>query len=538
MNKSFPMSLGVVSAVIIQTVYIHWCFSVRRRFPQKQMRLDITLFAAAFILLSVLRPIKYSFVVPGSTAARYIWYAYYIPLTFGPAFMLHASMFFGRPDGYRVSSKWYWYLLPPALISSGIMTNDLHRLAFRFDPWSGEWEAGYTYGPLYYIAAGWIVLNLLGVIALAVRSTFKRRNFRALWFPAAVLAVLGLYHFIYVYVGRFGFILQRAFVFNDFICVGSMALWESFVTAQVIVSNRDYPAIFSASSLNAGLADRDFTVRQVSSRGVSPSPEQLRAAAGGELLIENGELLLKARAVRGGWFYWTEDRTELNRMKEMLADTADYLEEENDMLRLTAQIEEERRKTSEKTKLYDRVTESISPQLDSLSVLLDDPAEDDAAFRGKMQTAGVLVAYIKRRGNLLLLADSQSFFSGEELGLCFEESVKALRRADVRCEYAYVPGFTIRAQDAILMYEAFEKAVERALPTLEELRLSLRCGRNGCAALELNALCCAPPPTEDELEALRRCFDNVVYSSEGCRHSLMLEAETAGTTREVTQCSP
>ena len=42
---------------------------------------DLTL---SFFLLNLLRVMKYSFVTPGGAPARYLWYAYYIPLTFGP----------------------------------------------------------------------------------------------------------------------------------------------------------------------------------------------------------------------------------------------------------------------------------------------------------------------------------------------------------------------------------------------------------------------------------------------------------------------
>ncbi|MBQ6119819.1 MAG: hypothetical protein IJK98_11340, partial [Clostridia bacterium] len=41
---------GVLASLLIEAVYIQWAFSIRRRFPQKQMRGNTTLFAAAFIL--------------------------------------------------------------------------------------------------------------------------------------------------------------------------------------------------------------------------------------------------------------------------------------------------------------------------------------------------------------------------------------------------------------------------------------------------------------------------------------------------------
>ena len=40
---------GVLASLLIEAVFIQWVFSIRRRFPQKQMRSNATLFAAAFI---------------------------------------------------------------------------------------------------------------------------------------------------------------------------------------------------------------------------------------------------------------------------------------------------------------------------------------------------------------------------------------------------------------------------------------------------------------------------------------------------------
>ena len=74
--------------------------------------------------------------------------------------------------------------------------------------------------------------------------------------------------------------------------------------------------------------------------------------------------------------------------------TADYLEEENAMLRASAGIEEGRRKTEAQTKLYDRVTESLRPQLDKLDALLRALPQDEDGFREAMITADILVACI------------------------------------------------------------------------------------------------------------------------------------------------
>ena len=462
---------GETSSVIFLCVIMYWYFNVRRSFPQKQLRNNVAFFTAMFILLKVLTVIKYYFVIPGSSIARYAWYGYYFPLTFAPVFMLFASLHFGKPDNYRISRKWYWAFLPAALISAVILTNDLHQLAFVFPNGFSDWEHVYTHGIFYYIAFIWSGLGMLGVIILAVRSTFSRRLFKTAWLPLLILVMIGSYPLLYTNDLDKQLFIQTWFQMNDFICISCILLWESFVISKIVVSNSDYSDIFAASSLNAGLADSDNQVRQVSASGLRPLPEHLRAAQNGEVLLPDGDTLLKSRAVSGGWFYWTEDVKELRRLGEELSDSADYLEEENAMLRVSAQIEEGRRQTGEQTKLYDRVTEVLRPQLEKLDELLKNKPEDEEAFRDFLKTAGILVAYIKRRSNLLIQADTKPVFTGSELALCFEESAKALRMADISCELEINKESRISARDADRLYEAFESAVERSLQVLRYIRV-------------------------------------------------------------------
>ena len=526
------MHFGVLSSLLIEAVYIQWYFSVRRRFPQKQMRGNVTLFMAAFILLSLLQLMKYSYVTQGGTAARYLWYAYYVPLTFGPLFMVHASLYFGKPDDYRISKKWYWAYLPAALISLGILTNDWHQLAFRFPDGLADWEHDYSHGVLYVLAFVWGGLGLVTVIALAVRSTYHRRLFKSAWLPVIVLAVMAVYPLLYAYPGQKILFIQDVFEMNDFICISCLALWESFVFARIIVPNSDYPSIFAVSSLNAGLADGDYQVRQVSARGVRPLPQQLCSAAqNGGLLLEDGDRLLKARPVPGGWFYWTEDVSELRRLREELNDTADYLEEENAMLRVSAQIEEGRRQTAEQTKLYDRVTESLRPQLDELDGLLPELPENEASFRRTIQKAGVLIAYAKRRSNLLLLADSHPVLTGEELGLCFEESAKARRMAEIPCEVFVEQEIHVPSGDAVALYEAFETVAERAFDALRSVRITLNARPDGRTVMGITLEGAEASLTEDGLAGLRRLVEEISVSHNGVSTVLTIMANNGNAGR-------
>ena len=508
---------GVLSSLILECVYLQWCFSALRRFPQTQMRRGITLFVASFMLLGVLTIAKYNFTHPGSTTARYLWYAYYIPFTFAPTFLVRASLCFGKADDYRTKKRWILLFLPPALLSVGILTNDLHQLAFAFPNGLDVWEEDYTHEAIHVLALVWIALMALCAFVLIIHSAFSRRLFKTAWYPALIAAGMVLYYILYAFPGDHPVfqLIHKMFPLSSFTCIAGIMLWESFILARLVVSNRDYPAIFSASSLNAGLADNSFQVREISDRGIRPQPFQLqKAAKNGEVLLPDGDTLLKAQPVQGGWFYWTENITELRRMQKELDETADYLNEENAMMRISAEMDEGRRATMLKTQLYDRVTESLRPQLEKLNALLEHPSEDETAFRNMLKVCSVLLAYAKRRSYLLLEASQTPVFENEELPLCLEESVRALRIADVECSLAAQPGLSVTADDAVKLYEAFESAVEAALPALASADVALTQSESGGVLLRLALSVQTDDLTADATETLRQRFAKIRYKIE------------------------
>ena len=75
--------------------------------------------------------------------------------------------------------------------------------------------------------------------------------------------------------------------------------------------------------------------------------------------------------------------------------------EENDLMRLSAELDEGQKRTAAQTKLVDSVTESLRPQMNQLGAWVQNLPEDEQEFRASLKKAAVLLSYAKRRGNLL-----------------------------------------------------------------------------------------------------------------------------------------
>ena len=137
-----------------------WGFSISRRILHRCDRRWLLLGCAMAVLWLFLRTVKYRF-FNGDTVTRYLWYLYYVPQILAPLFSLFAALQLGRREGAAFSRRWYLLFIPAILLVSGILTNDLHQMAFRSVSGVSTLDADYTHGWIYYLAMTWTVSLLL-----------------------------------------------------------------------------------------------------------------------------------------------------------------------------------------------------------------------------------------------------------------------------------------------------------------------------------------------------------------------------------------
>ena len=484
----FIVSAGVLRLAVFHThiayhcllslIYIgvlfFWIESIQRRFAQKEMKNILILSASLMIMWIGLRTVKYEFVSPSSPLSRYIWYLYYVPLTLVPLLMFLATLNVGKTDPSEISRKWLFLFIPAGIIIIGILTNDLHGLAFPFTSGLENWRNGYSHGPFYYAAIGFFILGILGIMAVVFKNCTRRRFIKFLWIPSAVLTLGVIYFALYAtHLGAQKPLIQIFFEFPEFTCFSLAGFWESLVLTHMIPSNTNHEEFFRTSSIHAGLTDRDFSVRLKAASAAEPTKEQIEAAGQKAVFLDDGDTLLKSRAVKGGHFYWTEDIKELNRINRELEDTGDYLLEETAMLDASTKIEEEHKRTEEQNRLYDSVAKALKPQLDTITEILDSLPENEDEFRETMKYTAILAAFVKRRSNLLLLKGAENRIKSEELKISVAESLEYVRLCGAFCCFDIAEGLTLDADTALFLYDIFEKTLEETLPAADAVFVRL-----------------------------------------------------------------
>lgn len=449
-----------------------WYSQIKRRLVQPGVRRNITALALLMLFWMAVRTLKYDFLLEGHTLTRYAWYLYYVPMLYIPLLLLLSVLFIGLPAEKSISGRWYLLFIPATGILLGVVTNDLHQLAFRFRDGLTLWnDHNIVRGPFYYASMVWITGMLAASLAVVLMRCAVPGRRRMIWLPLLPLA-LGAGYALAVMLGKENTITKLLTV-PETGCLVFAAFTESLIGVHLIPSNDNYGAFWNASNTGAGIMDEHGVILLRSGKSMSVSHAQVLGALEQEMLLEGSSVSLKSQRITGGYSYWTRDVSEINRLNQEMEELGDVLEQENSMLEAESRMRQERMHIEEQNRLYDDIARGVRPQLDRLDDILEQPPEDEADFVSAMKTACVLNAYVKRRSNLLLFARQNGLLPSGELWRALAESLEYVRLYGVHAQ-----GFTsgeglVGGEEALLAYDLFECVLETALPGTRDLLVYL-----------------------------------------------------------------
>ena len=439
-----------------------WGFSISRRILHRNDRRYLLLGCAMTVLWLFLRAVKYRF-FRDDDVTRHLWYLYYVPQILAPLFSLFAALQLGRREGDALSRKWVLLFIPAALLIGGILTNDLHQMAFRAAPGAATLEADYTHGWVYYLAMTWIVGMLLatGVIVYCKCRVSESRRYA--WVPLCIF--LG------------GFVLcalsfANIYTFHkmpECFCLTFAAFWESCLQVGLLPTNGHYRYFFSESTVAAQIVDGQGRPVYRAQNAPDLTAGQLDAAAR-EAILLNADTRLQSAPVQDGRVYWVEDISKINRIQAQLAEINAQLSEENELIQAENALKRQRAQIEEKNRLMDEMIALVQPQLLQINRLLEEESVQN------LKQVCLLGAYVKRRVNLALICDQKAFVPVDELAHCIRESLTYLTQYGAVCALHQEGKGGVSSRDAQTAYDFFEDCLEAALPSLSALMVRVECG--------------------------------------------------------------
>ena len=468
-----------------------WGFSISRRILHCDDRRWLLLGCAMTVLWLFLRAVKYRF-FSDDTVTRCLWYLYYVPQILAPLFSLYAALQLGRREGDRFSPKWYLLFIPAALLMGGVLTNDLHQLAFCAAPGAATLQADYTHGWMYYLVMTWIVGLLLATGIIVYRKCRISESRRYAWVPlCAFLSGFALCALSFANIYTFH-------KMPECFCLTFAAFWESCLQVGLLPTNGHYRYFFSESTVAAQIVDGHGCPVYRAKNAPDLTAGQLDAAAR-EAILLNADTRLQSAPVQGGRVYWVEDISKINRIQGQLAEINVRLSEENELIQAENELKRQRAQLEEKNRLMDEMIALVQPQLLQINRLLKEETAQALNVQNLKQVC-LLGAYVKRRVNLALICDKKAVVPVDELAHCIRESLTYLTQYGAVCALHQEGKGSVRSRDAQTAYDFFEDCLEAALPSLSALMVRVEC--SGRFSIRLMMEDAAGLPHVDKYRAL------------------------------------
>ena len=385
----------------------------------------------------------------------------------------------GKAENYKTPNGLKYMYIPATFLVTAVFTNDLHNLVFSFPGGYQNSESDCIYHPLYYITMAWFVLlGIYFVVMLIKKSRVPgSKSFQKL--PAVILGISIIFWIMYCM-----HIVGGDLAAID--CIMIIALLESAIQSGLIPSNTNYYELFRSSTVSAQIVDADYQPCMLSGT-LAPLTEDVMRSAEAEP-VDLGDTILHSKAITGGHVLWQDDVKQINDLIEQLRDTQERLGESNELLRAELELKENRARTEEKSRLYDRIAKEVAVQLSKAEELLKLAENDPEQTKSVIAKVSVICAYIKRRGNLLMLGEEGNIIPATELEYCIRESLDNLRLGDVFTSFDSKCDGELQLEHAVAVFDFYENIVERLLDDATAMLIHLDC-KDGFIKMRLQIGC-------------------------------------------------
>lgn len=458
-----PFTCGYV--IVYGGLVCVWISSLWMRIPDRRKKLIFTLLGLSILLWLLMQFCKFSLSISGSTISRLLWYGSYIPLILIPIFSFDVSHYIGLAENERPYHYHRILYSISAMLVLVVMTNDLHEQIFTFPEGIEKAEEIYSHGLVFWMIVVWVVIFITLTIGTALLRMSRSFNRRWIWLIVIPIIVGGIFGFLSITYVIPASGENSLFHYQEVYSFCIILFWEVCIDTGLIRSNGGQLEMVQNSRSGFALVDEDGEVIYSSKKSIDvdftkKAPEML-----------NEYTRLHVGKISGGKFYWTDDISGLIRLQDELSSVREELSMEGDVLRGEKEYQEKLVKVRTRARLYDNISRLLEDKINRVKDLIDRDGDDN----DNLQRAGIVGAYIKRRSNLEILAESSDTISVNELRFSIEESMNYIRLRGINCiSEMGIPGEEDwSSEDIYGAYELFEKVVEENLDKVLAIRTNI-----------------------------------------------------------------
>ena len=443
----------ILSALFLSAAILLWKGTVSHRMMRRDVRRVVSLLSWLTVGWLLLRLFKYQQLTEG-TLTRMCWYGYYLFQLALPVALLYLTEILDRAEGEKRLAHPLWpplvcYVLSVLLV----LTNDLHRLVFRFDL-EGNWASDYSYGLGYWLM---IAFSLLFFVLAVVKLLYKGR--KSAYWGGKLFSLLfcgGLIFYVIAYVYRVPLAWESDITVN--ICILSVLFFETVLHAGLVPVNIQYQRLFAFAPISLTILDENGRT-VLSSRSAHPFSRSIWKRLLMDMeqpLLRDSNTQLHAIPVRRGMAVWQEDLSRINRLKREIQDVQDRLEAANRLLREEGEIKKRLMTVEANRSLFEQLDRDMEQRVASLTRLIKTLPKTDKP-KGLTAYITLCLCHIKRRCNLFFLARQGELLPGDELELYLDELAELARYAGLQTLIRCGQKEALEIRSAALCYDyAFE----------------------------------------------------------------------------------
>ena len=443
-------------------IYCAWVIYLEKHVVHKKMRRCLTAIGCLMVFWFFVRTVKFH-ILYDPLGEHVCWYLYYIPMILIPVLGLAAAMFFGEKDEEKTVRRIKILLTVAVVLIVSVFTNDLHQMVFHFAKQPPFSDNDYSYGILFMVIQGWMLICLTGMEIILIRKS-RIPGKKQFWLP--IIPGILLLGWNIGNIFRLPFIQTFVGDMTAVCCLLMAAIYQGCILCGLIQTNNRYFELFQTSrGLDAEITDYSFQRYYHSGDFPQLSPE-LRSMIVNRSFVQEQGIRINHIPIRGGHLFWSEDISVLLDQYQDIREQQEELTARNRLLKKNYQKEAERRKAEEQNRLLNMIQSQTAGQLELLSQLMDELEKTESRERynwilGKIVVIGT---YLKRRKNLVLTqyTSDGNLLTMEDLRQSIAESCDSLKLCKIRAAYYVESGdVQLNADDILKCYDTFEWLVEQ-----------------------------------------------------------------------------
>lgn len=461
----YKKQAGLIRSFLYIVLFATWGLSAYSRIIQPVTRRYLSEIAFLMVFWFVIRSLKFHIVsselYPNIT--RYLWYLYYLAILFIPLLAVFVAISIGKSENYRLSKKATLLYIPTTVLSLLVITNDLHQLVFTFPKDAVVWtDDKYGYTVVYYFLILWLFFCALTMFTVMYKKRRVSGTKRMILLPCIPLVALVFYLILYFF--RIEWLQFIAGDMTAVMCLMYAATLEICIQCGFIQANTHYMELFDASTVGAQITDKEYHVLRSSRAAKDMDTKVLCQTARGPVMLNDG-IRLSGAPIRVGHVVWTEDISQLLKVLDELEEVKENLEDSNTILEEEHALKKREAHIMEQDRLYTIIQRDTAHQIRLLDHMIEqvETMAGDEERKQLLRKMLVIGAYLKRRSNLVFLADKSSTLDAKELALTLGESLDNLETCGISCGFQMDLKEPVLSDQMIAMYDFFEKVVERSL---------------------------------------------------------------------------